>query len=151
MSQPRMGSQRVSLWPPSIFRPLTRILPLFPRKCGFFRTSPLFPRCFQLSPSIPPTFPRFVQGFSYSSNGFPIFPRVFLFFQGFSYFRKTLGKLGKPLEKRGKPWGNLGKVVQNLGGSRKRPPKNGETLGKVEFPWKQLKIPGQGSENAGGP
>ena len=96
VSQPRMGSQRVSLWPPSIFRPLTRILPLFPRKCDFFRTSPLFPRCFQLSPSVPPTFPRFVQGFSYSSKGFPIFPRVFLFFQGFSYFRKTLGKLGKP-------------------------------------------------------
>ena len=106
--------------------------------------------------------PRFSQGvssflqalrplFQGSAKVSPILPMVFLFFQEFSYFRKTLGKLGKPLEKRGKPWGNLGKVVQNLGGSRKRPPKNAEILGKVEFPWKQLEIPGQGSENAGGP
>ena len=90
VSLPRMGSPRVSLWSPSIFRPLTRIFQLFPRKCDFFRTSPLFPRCFQLSPSTPPTFPRFSQGFSYFANGFPIFPRVFLFFsEGFPIFPRV--------------------------------------------------------------
>ena len=151
MSHPWRGPQGCLCGLPSIFWPLARLFSLSARKSDFSRTCPLFPGCFQLPPSVPPTFPGSVQGFSYFSKAFPSFPRLFLVFQGFSYFRKTLGKVRKTLGKWGKPWRNPGKAVQNLGGSRKHTQKNREVPGNPELPWKQLEIPGQGPKSAGGP